>query len=209
MQVATTWRDERMDLITRAQAGHSPALEQLIDLFRPMARRRAKDYFIQGAEPEDVVQEAMIGLFKAIRDFDAAEEVPFAGFADICITRQLLTAVKTANRNKHHVLTRAFSLDASPSEGEPDGAFADTLEDPRPHDPETLALSAESIEELRDFMGAGLTRLEQEVVGLLVKGMSYEEMASRLDSHLKAIDNAIQRVRTKVRAFMEGPMASS
>ena len=141
----------------------------------------------------------MIGLFKAIRDFDLQQETPFRAFAELCIARQILTAIKSANRQKHQPLNSSMSLDA-PAYGEDDAtSVADNLKSPvLTTDPVELVISAEEIEALRDSMTRNLTELEGEVLALYMEGKSYEEIAGALGNHVKSIDNALQRIKRKI-----------
>jgi RNA polymerase sporulation-specific sigma factor len=147
-----------------------------------------------------VIQEALIGLFFAIRDFDPTFGVPFAGFADMCVSRQLQTAIKGATRLKHKALSEALSFDAGKIDdlGEP---WIEHLEI-KNEDPAQLVISSEAIESLRGFLSSSLTALEADVFALLIEGVSYAEMAQRLDRHLKAIDNSLQRIRLKIKSHL-------
>jgi len=192
-------RLEDTELVEHARHGEERAIEVLLARYRNFARSKARSYFLAGSEREDVVQEGMIGLFKAIRDFDLQQATPFRAFAELCISRQILTAIKTANRHKHHPLNSSVSLDA-PAYGDDDAtSVADHLMSPRrTSDPAELVVSAEEIEALRASMSRNLTDLEGEVLTLYMDGKSYEEIAGTLGNHVKSIDNALQRIKRKL-----------
>ena len=196
-------RLEDTELVEKARFGEERAIEILLARYRNFARSKARSYFLAGSEREDVVQEGMIGLFKAIRDFDLDQETPFRAFAELCISRQILTAIKTANRQKHQPLNSSVSLD-TPAYGDDDAtSIADQLMSPaRTSDPAQLVISAEEIETLRTSMSRSLTELESEVLTLYMEGRSYEEIAGALGNHVKSIDNALQRVKRKLQRHL-------
>ncbi|MDQ3646375.1 MAG: RNA polymerase sporulation sigma factor SigH [Actinomycetota bacterium] len=188
------------DLVLRVRDGDDRCLEVLLDRYRNFARSKARSYFLAGSDREDVVQEGMIGLFKAVRDFDSAQETPFRAFAELCISRQILTAIKTANRHKHQPLNSSISLDAPAYAGgdDSDRSIADNLIAPTFADPVELVISAQEIEAIRDSMRESLTDLEGDVLALYMDGKSYEEIAGALGNHVKSIDNALQRIKRKL-----------
>ena len=167
------------------------------------ARSKARSYFLSGADREDVVQEGMIGLYKAIRDFDLEQETPFRAFAELCISRQILTAIKTANRNKHQPLNSSVSLDAPVHGEEGERSVGDTVPAKEITDPAELVISAEEIEALRETMRENLTQLEGDVLTLYMAGKSYEEIAAALGNHVKSIDNALQRIKRKLQQHLD------
>jgi RNA polymerase sporulation-specific sigma factor len=171
----------------------------LLARYRNFARSKARTYFLAGSDKEDVVQEGMIGLFKAIRDFDLKQGTPFRAFAELCIARQILTAIKSANRQKHQPLNSSVSLDAAAYGDDDTSSVADHLESPAfTSDPVELVISAEEIEALRASMSRNLSELEGEVLALYMEGKSYEEIAGALGNHVKSIDNALQRIKRKL-----------
>ena len=187
---------EDQELLALVREGNDDALEILLERYRGYARSKAKTYFLPGADREDVIQEGMIGLFKAIRDYDTTKG-PFNYFADLCVTRQIQTAVKNANRMKHSSLSGAVSLEAGPNsylDGK--GSVAETLADIGVDLAEGVA-SADAVERLRASLTEMLTELEHEVLHLYLAGRSYREIAEWLGSSLKSIDNALQRVKMK------------
>jgi RNA polymerase sporulation-specific sigma factor len=190
------------DLVTRTHQGDERALETLIARYRHFARAKARTFFLAGSDREDVVQEGMIGLFKSIRDFQPAQGTPFASFAELCISRQILSAIKSANRHKHYPLNSSLSLDAPAysEEGE-QRSIGDMLEGTQT-DPVEVVVSAEEIESLRDALKAGLTELEADVLRLYLDGRSYEEIARVLGNHVKSIDNALQRIKRKLQRYL-------
>lgn len=207
MSDCTTFREDvgslaDDDLLERIAAGDESALVALIDRYRPVAKARARTYFLAGGQYEDVVQEGLVGLFKAIRDFDRGQGAPFSAFAKLCVSRQILTAVKNATRHKHGPLNSSLSLDAPCSaEGR---TLGDSLRASVSSDPSVVVSSSEQIEALRKAMGSQLTALESEVLALYLEGKSYAEIASVVGGHAKSIDNALQRLRSKLRATLAG-----
>ena len=207
-----TWVDEATGLgeledhtlVENVRSGDERSLEVLLARYRKFARSKARTYFLAGSDKEDVVQEGMIGLFKAIRDFDPAQATPFRAFAELCISRQILTAIKTANRQKHQPLNSSVSLDA-PAYGDDrsDSSVGDNLVATTLADPAEIVISAEEIEALRDSMRDSLTDLEGDVLRLYMDGKSYEEIAGVLGNHVKSIDNALQRIKRKVQRHIE------
>lgn len=198
-------------LLQLVRAGEDRALDELMVRYRPFARARARGYFLAGADLDDVVQEGLIGLYKAIRDFDPTCGSSFRTFAELCITRQMITAVKTATRQKHTPLNSAVSL-SRPVDGEPElgeeRVLADTLSGPRSRDPAELVVSAERIRALQAYLDEALSDLEVEVLRLYVDGRSYAEIAEVLSRHTKSIDNALQRVKRKLEEHLRERQAA-
>lgn len=195
---------EDQDLVRRAREGEDRALETLLARYRNFARAKARSYFLTGSDKEDVVQEGMIGLYKSIRDYDLSHDTPFRAFAELCISRQILTAIKTANRNKHHPLNTSVSLETPISRGgEGHRTIGDNIEAPRLSDPIELVISAQEIEAIRDSMKDNLTDLEGDVLMLYMDGKSYEEIAGALGNHVKSIDNALQRIKRKLQRHID------
>jgi RNA polymerase sporulation-specific sigma factor len=194
---------EDNDLVQRARGGEERCLETIIARYRNFARSKARSYFLSGADKEDVVQEGMIGLYKAIRDFDLEQETPFRAFAELCISRQILTAIKAANRNKHQPLNSSVSLDAPVHGEEGERSVGDTVPAKEITDPAELVISAEEIEALRETMRENLTQLEGDVLTLYMAGKSYEEIAAALGNHVKSIDNALQRIKRKLQQHLD------
>lgn len=208
----SVWTEERqdlegledLDLVERVRGGDERCLEALLSRYRNFARSKARSYFLAGSDKEDVVQEGMIGLFKAIRDFDLSQDTPFRAFAELCISRQILTAIKTANRQKHQPLNSSVSLDA-PAYGDEKGesSVGDNLVATTLSDPAELVISAQEIEAIRDSMRDNLTELEGDVLRLYMDGKSYEEIAGALGNHVKSIDNALQRIKRKLQRHLD------
>lgn len=211
--MASTWTEGHVDLeeledltlVERVRDGDDRCLEVLLSRYRNFARSKARSFFLAGSDKEDVVQEGMIGLFKAIRDFDLEQDTPFRAFAELCISRQILTAIKTANRNKHQPLNSSVSLDA-PVYGDDSGdrSVGDNIVAPIGSDPAEMVISAQEIEAIRDSMKENLTELEGDVLRLYMDGKSYEEIAGALGNHVKSIDNALQRIKRKLQRHLEG-----
>ncbi len=191
---------KRMDdavLIARAQDGDDQAFTQLLSRYKPLVRARASTMFIAGSDQEDVVQEGMIGLFKAVRDYQPARGASFRTFAARCVTAQILDAVRAATREKHRPLNDSLSLQgfADPDGEETWAWFAPLAADA--DNPETRLLSAETAADVRRFMATELTPLEQAALRLLMAHLSYREAAAYLGRNVKSIDNAVRRARNK------------
>ena len=188
------------DLVEEARQGSDVAIETLLNRYRHYARAKARTYFLAGADREDIVQEGMIGLFKAIRDYRADRNSAFRAFAELCITRQIITAIKTATRQKHIPLNSYVSLNKQTgSDDDDDGrSLGDILISVDSVDPADLVISAEEIASIKESMGRVLSELETEVLQLYMDGKSYQEIAGYLGRHVKSIDNALQRIKRKL-----------
>ncbi len=191
-------------LIELARGGDDKAIETLLHRYRHYARAKARTYFLAGADKEDVVQEGMIGLFKAIRDFQGDRNTAFRAFAELCITRQIITAIKTATRQKHIPLNSYVSLNKPQgSDGDHDEpTLMDSLGSRSSLDPAELVISAEQIAAIKSSMTRLLSSLETEVLQLYMDGKSYQEIADMLGRHVKSIDNALQRIKRKLEQHM-------
>lgn len=186
------------EVVTRARDGDEGAKEFLIGRYRPLVETKAKSYFLAGADHEDVVQEGMIGLFKAIRDFRSDRKSRFRPFAELCVTRQIITAVKTHTRQKHLPLNAYVSLNRSLS-GEPsDGSLIDLIPDTATESPEQLLMERKLPQNLHEMVKHVLSDLENCVLRCYMEGKSYREMSEELNCHTKSIDNALQRVKRKI-----------
>jgi RNA polymerase sporulation-specific sigma factor len=192
------------DLVLAARRGDEIAMRSLLDRYRSFARAKARIYYVAGGDRDDVVQEGMIGLFKAVRDFDADAGASFRSFADLCVTRQVLTAVKAASRNKHAPLNTSLSLSRAVA-GDEDGerSLADVLPAPVQVDPAEQLLSTERIRNLQRHVDEVLSDLEVDVLRLHVDGRSYAEIAQVVQRQTKAVDNALQRVKRKIEAHLQ------
>ena len=187
------------DLVERARFGDDRAIEVLLARYRHFARAKARIYFLAGADKEDIVQEGMIGLFKAVRDFQAEKNTAFRAFAELCITRQIITAIKTATRYKHAPLNTYVSFSQTPAgQDDSDVTLGDALAGPSVDDPVVCVISTEELQSLVFTLGTGLSRLESDALRLYLEGLSYEQMAEELECDTKTIDNALQRVKRKV-----------
>jgi RNA polymerase sporulation-specific sigma factor len=184
-------------LVDRARGGDDAAIELLLNRYRHYARAKARSYFIAGADADDLLQEGMIGLYHAIRDFDSRHDTAFRAFAELCITRRILSAIKAATRRKHAPLNSYISIDqdALDSDG---GRSDDFLPPALASDPAEIVISAQEVEGLRDSMVRLLTGLEAQVLQLYVEGSSYQEIAEKLGRRAKSIDNALQRIKRKM-----------
>jgi RNA polymerase sporulation-specific sigma factor len=193
------------ELVARYHQGDHQAVDVLLERYRNFARLKARSYFLAGADKEDIIQEGMIGLYKAIRDFVADREASFRGFAEICITRQIITAVKTATRQKHTPLNTYVSLSKPiASEEDPDWVLMDILETPNVADPAELVISQDELRSIKLAFAEILSDFEAEVLHMYVEGKSYQEIGELLGRHVKSIDNALQRIKRKVELHLRG-----
>ena len=191
------------DIVEAVRNGDSIALEYLINKYKNFVRAKARSYFLIGADREDIVQEGMIGLYKAIRDFKGDKLASFKAFAELCITRQIITAIKTATRQKHIPLNSYVSLDKPIYDEDSDRTLLDVICGTRVSDPEELIINQEEFIGLEDKMSEILSDLERKVLMLYLDGRSYQEIAVDLDRHVKSIDNALQRVKRKLERYLE------
>lgn len=183
--------------------GDSSALEYLIYKYKNFVRVKARSYFLIGADREDIIQEGMIGLYKAIRDFRPDKLSSFRAFAELCVTRQIITAIKTATRQKHIPLNSYVSLNKPIYDEESDRTLLDVLSGTKITDPEELIISREEFCDIEEKMGEILSSLEWEVLMSYLEGKSYQEIAVDLERHVKSIDNALQRVKKKLERYLE------
>src|SRR3954469_1207143 len=187
------------DLVARFQDGDGDALNALLERYRRFGRAKARSYFIVGGDADDIEQEGMIGLFKAVRDFRPDRQASFRAFAELCITRQIITAIKTATRQKHQPLNSYLSLSGTrPGEENGSGTVEEVLEAKGLIDPIEFIISMEDLRSMRRMMSEMLSKLEVEVLRLYVEGKSYQEIAEVLGRHVKSIDNALQRIKRKL-----------
>ncbi|MGP0587593.1 RNA polymerase sigma-H factor [compost metagenome] len=191
------------DIVEAVREGDSEALEYLINKYRSFVRAKARSYFLIGADREDIIQEGMIGLYKSIRDFRGDKLASFKAFAELCITRQIITAIKTATRQKHIPLNSYVSLDKPIYDEESDRTLLDVICGTQVSDPEELIINQEEFTGLEDKMSEILSDLERKVLMLYLDGRSYQEIAVDLNRHVKSIDNALQRVKRKLERYLE------
>lgn len=191
------------EVVECAKEGESEAEEYLITKYKNFVRAKARSYFLIGADREDIIQEGMIGLFKAIRDFRSDKLSSFRAFAELCITRQIITAIKTATRQKHIPLNSYVSLNKPIYDEESDRTLLDVLSGSKVSDPEELIISKEELGNIENKIGEILSDLEWKVLMSYLQGKSYQEMADELDRHVKSIDNALQRVKRKLERYLE------
>ena len=186
-------------LIALAKQGDPTAYDRIVRRYYGFVRLKASSYFLAGGDSDDLIQEGLVGLYKAVRDYRTDRESSFRNFAELCITRQIITAVKTATRNKHTPLNQYVSFAASPSSApESEPTLEDVLPGPSVHDPVNQVISGEELRSLVGCLSTALSELESRVLSLYLDGRSYEEIAGRLACDPKAVDNALQRVKRKV-----------
>jgi RNA polymerase sporulation-specific sigma factor len=201
-QTAQRTQRELLDLqlVLRARNGDEIALDQLIRRYTGFVRLKASSYFLAGGDSEDLIQEGLIGLYKAVRDFRSDKETSFRSFAELCVTRQIITAIKTATRFKHQPLNQYVSFSHTPAGQDTDGecTLGDALPGSAVEEPSVVVISTEELQSLIFTLGTGLSRLESDALRLYLEGSSYEEMAEELGCDTKTIDNALQRVKRKI-----------
>lgn len=191
------------ELVKLVHQGDREALDFLIEKYLNFVRAKSRSYFLIGADREDIVQEGMIGLYKAVRDFRVDRLASFRGFAELCITRQIITAIKTATRQKHIPLNSYVSLDKPIFDEEADRTLLDVISGTKVTDPEQLLINQEEMDRIEIKMSEILSDLERKVLALYLEGQSYQEISEELDRHVKSIDNALQRVKRKLERFLE------
>ena len=197
----TSMTDE--DVVALCRTGDNVAEEYLLNKYKNFVRSKARSYFLIGADHEDIVQEGMIGLYKAIRDFRPDKLSSFRAFAELCITRQIITAIKTATRQKHIPLNSYVSLNKPLYDEESDRTLLDVIIEGRATNPEELIIGQEDLKSINHKIDEVLSGLEQEVLRAYLDGKSYQEIADNLGRHVKSIDNALQRVKRKLEKYLE------
>ncbi len=197
---------EDLQLVLRARNGDPGALDILIRRYTGFVRLKASSYFLAGGDGDDLIQEGLIGLYKAVRDFRPDKETSFRSFAELCVTRQIITAIKTATRFKHAPLNTYVSFSHTPAGQESEGecTLGDALPGPTVDEPSICVISTEELQSLVFTLGSGLSRLEHDALKLYLEDCSYEEMADRLGCDTKTIDNALQRVKRKILTHQKG-----
>lgn len=191
------------EIVDMVKDGDPSAEEHLINKYKNFVRAKARSYFLIGADREDIIQEGMIGLFKAIRDFRGDKLSSFRAFAELCITRQIITAIKTATRQKHIPLNSYVSLNKPIYDEDSDRTLLDVISGSKITDPEELIISREEFDNIEEKMGEILSSLEWKVLMSYLEGKSYQEIAIDLKRHVKSIDNALQRVKRKLERYLE------
>ena len=188
------------ELILRLREGESPVTDFIMDKYKNLVRSKAKSMFILGADNEDLIQEGMIGLFKAIRDYDSGRDASFYTFADLCVSRQMYTAVQAAGRQKHIPLNSYVSLYANMSDAEGEGTvLVDALQSVVDKSPEELFFDQENVNVLEEQIDSTLSSFEKQVLDLYITGMSYIQIAKVLGKDEKSTDNALQRIKSKIK----------
>ena len=187
-------------LIALAKQGHAEAYDRIVRRYYGFVRLKASSYFLAGGDCDDLIQEGLVGLYKAVRDFRSDRESSFRNFAELCITRQIITAVKTATRNKHTPLNQYVSFSSSPAgaTGDSEATLDEVLPGSTTHDPVNQVISSEELRSLVACLSTVLSELESRVLSLYLDGYSYEQIGGKLDCDTKTVDNALQRVKRKV-----------
>jgi len=202
-QIYKSAKDE--ELVLMAQKGDDAAQEHLLNKYKSLVRAKSRAYFLIGADTEDIIQEGMIGLYKAVRDYNEERNASFRSFAELCVNRQMITAIKAATRQKHQPLNSYVSLNKPVYEEESEQTYMDFLQSSSDSllNPETLLIGQENKHFLEDQMVKKLSSFETRVLVLYLQGRSYFEIAHVLDKPEKSIDNALQRVKKKLEKFLE------
>ncbi len=190
------------DIVEEARTGDTQAMEYLIRKYKNFVKVKAKAYFLVGADKEDIIQEGMIGLFKATRDYRRDKLTSFKAFAELCITRQIITAIKTATRQKHIPLNSYVSLNKPIFDENSDRTLLDVVSETKVSDPEELVINSEELCSIENKMAQLLSDLEWKVLVAYLEGKSYQEIAKELSRHVKSIDNALQRVKRKLEKYL-------
>lgn len=191
------------EIVELAKNGNVTALEYLINKYKNFVRAKARTYFLIGADREDIIQEGMIGLYKAIRDYRYDRQASFRAFAEICVTRQMITAIKTATRQKHIPLNSYISLNKPVFDEESERTLGEVVTTEKEGNPEEMFINQENLMDIESTMQRILSPLEQDVVNLYLEGKSYTEIAQKLGRHVKSVDNALQRVKRKLEQYLE------
>lgn len=197
------------DLVELVREGDNDALDFLINKYRNFVRAKSRSYFLIGADREDIVQEGMIGLYKAVRDFRPDRLASFRAFAELCVTRQIITAIKTATRQKHMPLNSYISLDKPIYDEESDRTLLDVISGVKVMNPEELLINQEELNYIEIKISKVLSELERKVLALYLEGLSYQEISDDLNRHVKSIDNALQRVKRKLERYLDVKKISS
>lgn len=190
------------ELLERLRHGEQEIMDYILDKYKNLVRKRAKDMFLIGGDEDDLIQEGMIGLFKAVRDYRSDRDASFFSFADICISRQIYTAIQASNRLKHVPLNTYISLYSGVGEvqdGEEERQLIEQLQSLRAENPENMVIEKEQVAQLRKQMEEKLSKFEQEVLLLYLSDHGYETISRMLDKPLKSVDNALQRARAKIK----------
>ena len=190
-------------VVVLAQETDGPALEYLLNKYKNFVRTKARSYFLIGADHEDIVQEGMIGLYKAIRDYKAERLSSFRAFAELCVTRQIITAIKTATRQKHIPLNSYISLNKPIYEEDSDRTLLDVITEEGMSNPEEMIIDREDLSRIEGRIGQMLSDLEKDVLVRYMEGKSYVEIAGEMHRHVKSIDNALQRIKRKLLKYLE------
>ena len=191
------------EIVSQAQQHDDAAVEYLLYKYKNFVRSKARSYFLIGADHEDIVQEGMIGLYKAIRDYQPERLSSFRAFAELCITRQIITAIKTATRQKHVPLNSYVSLNKPIYDEESDRTLLDVITEDNFSNPESMIISKEDVGAIKGKIGSILSELELDVLVNYMEGKSYQEISAETGRHLKSIDNALQRVKRKLQRYLE------
>lgn len=202
----SSYQQSDEERVRQAQQGGQAATEYLLVKYQSLVESKARLYYLVGADQEDIVQEGMIGLYKAIRDFRADRQISFRSFAELCITRQIYTAIKASTRQKHIPLNSYISLHATVYDADSDRTLMDLLEEPGAHDPVDTVITRQFADDFRRVMREELSELELALLHGYIRGLSFQEIADELKIHHKSVDNGIYRVKKKLKRSLKAIM---
>lgn len=186
------------ELVLLSVEGNTEAEETILQRYKGYVKSKARTYYLIGADNDDIVQEGMIGLYKAVRDFDPSKNITFKTFADVCITRQILTAIRTANRNKHNPLNGSISMNAPLFSEDSGTTVMNLIQQSSVSNPEEIFIIDENLREIKNVISKKLSSFENDVLELYLDGLSYVEISETMDKSIKSIDNALQRIKKKL-----------
>jgi RNA polymerase sporulation-specific sigma factor len=199
LEISKTYPEmEDEEILLYARSGCELGMEHIIEKYKPLVRAKARSYFLVGADREDIVQEGMIGLFKAIRDYKDDRSIPFRAFADMCITRQIITAVKTATRQKHIPLNSSISLNKKIYDQDSEKVLIEVIEEDSVANPEEVIIHKEEHSVIEHKIMEILSPFEKQVLTKYLLGITYQDIARELDKSVKSVDNALQRLKKKI-----------
>lgn len=193
--------DEKV--IESARSGNSEALDFILNKYKPLVKSKSRAYFLIGADNEDIIQEGMIGLYKAVRDFNPEKHASFRAFADLCVNRQIITAIKAATRQKHQPLNNYVSLNKPAYDDDSQETYMDSIKGAENTNPETMFIGREARAGIEKHLEKNLSSFENTVLSLYLDGKSYSEISKITQKSEKSIDNALQRVKKKLEKYLE------
>ena len=199
--ISSDYSDEQ--LVRAAQKNDMRAVDMLLSRYKDFVGAKVKTYYLVGADKDDLFQEGMIGLFKAVRDFDSEKNPSFRAFAGVCVSRRIISAIKSANRQKHIPLNSYISLDKSFGDDSNDSAYINVIQEPYSENPEAIVIDRENMDQIEYEISKTLSKLELQVLVYYLRGMNYREISELIKKDIKSVDNAIQRIKRKLEAILK------